>query len=912
MGFASSTSPGSGLQELIETPVEEAGASGSANGSLASRHGRPILLTFASQGIVAGSSLVLQWCALDQLGAPGLAKFAILNGGLLVTLTALHTGWVADPLVLLQRRVPSIRRALWISLWVWTTVAIIGGLVGGRVFASLSWFDAALFAVALGFWTVEESMRRLLMAQLRFGSLLLNDCSYAVGALGLTFGVIATGELTMRWLISALVAGSFCAVALGLKQLPREELVVGPPARADLRTLVQFSSWRSGQLGLRPLGGLLARLVLQTATSSSVLGLFEVGRLAVAPLLTAAIALSAYLLPNFVATQAGENLTHRRLLRAYTGGLVAGALFIPIPFVVARTVLAGGGRPEPSTALLAAWTAYAVFFVAMVPFTSLLTAAHRTREVFWGRLVETVCAVVFVAIAARGSLEGVPIALLLAGLVGNVWTVVTLWINGVLAVPARLAQIWAGDRSFVDLARSEGHSTIRPWLGITACALIVASDFEWRRRGLAGSLSGSADLAVLVELGVYFLLGLYLLLRHVSPPRALRPTAVQFFARSWVYFALASALWSTYPALGLVRAAQLCVVLVLAMTLGSAATARDMNLAAHGYLLLISGSVILGLYWREPYSRLQQNRFAWMAVHPVVAGSMLSIAVTVALGYLLLAGNPLSSQRVVRSVGEFAPRASWSIPAQSAELGERRRLFLPQWAYPAIFALCWAGLLATRTRGSIAAGVVGCAVVLAVGVSRRNLMPMLLLGSVGVVLGALLFLNPVLQFLSRGESTSSLKSLNSRLPLWTLAGQLFEERPLLGWGLASSRGLFFDKIGLGGAHNAYVNVAVDGGVVGLVLWGGLIVALLVALSALHQRRWAEAPLGIGVLLCMLTNGLTSEGLGSGAGVSTIWLFLIAAWVGVGQRENRGRRSQLGQALPTRVGVPTGLREPAHV
>ena len=70
------------------------------------------LAAIGSQGIVAGSSLVLQWLALWKLGAAGLGTFAILSGGLQVTATALHTGWVGDPLALVDRHHPPIRRAL--------------------------------------------------------------------------------------------------------------------------------------------------------------------------------------------------------------------------------------------------------------------------------------------------------------------------------------------------------------------------------------------------------------------------------------------------------------------------------------------------------------------------------------------------------------------------------------------------------------------------------------------------------------------------------------------------------------------------------------------------------------------------------------------------------------------------------
>ena len=389
---------------------------------------------------------------------------------------------------------------------------------------------------------------------------------------------------------------------------------------------------------------------------------------------------------------------------------------------------------------------------------------------------------------------------------------------------------------------------------------------------------------------MYAVIGLWLALDIANPPRFRRPTAVQFFIRGWVATEVVSVLWSLYPQLGGVRAAQLMVMLVFCMAVASSSTRPDMHLVAHGYLVLSTVSVGIGAVWRVPFSELQADRFNWMAVHSVVAAAILAIAVVIAVAYLFRGGERhLLGAGTVR----WAP-----------------------WAYVLVLVVCGGGLLATKTRGSVGAAFVGLLVVAGLSMRRRDRVPGLLVGVLGVAVSAVLFLNPIIAYAERGESAESLKSFNSRLPLWELAFDLIGRRPLLGWGMTSSRGLFFEAIGLGGAHNAYVNVLVDTGLIGGFLWLAAIVSLFaalarflksygplraalvdaafltgLALARLRRHGDRDVALLTGVMVTQVVNAFTTEGLGSGAGVSTIWLLVTAAWVGVAQRELAERRRE---------------------
>ncbi len=297
-----------------------------------------------------------------------------------------------------------------------------------------------------------------------------------------------------------------------------------------------------------------------------------------------------------------------------------------------------------------------------------------------------------------------------------------------------------------------------------------------------------------------------------------------------------------------------------------------MHQLAHAYIALIAASSVLGIFWRVPFSRLQLDRFTWMNVHPVIAGAMLAIAVVLCVAYL------------VRDVGR-AETMLW-----------------PRGAYVMALSICSIALVATRTRGSMAAAAAGVVIVTVAAIRRRERLPALVVGAMAALVAAAFVGPTVLAYLSRGATTEELTSLSNRTALWRLAGTLLAERPLTGWGMTASRGLFFDDVGLGGAHNALVNVAVDGGIIVTAFWLGLIGAVLVSLRRLWKATAeVDTILVTGVMATLLVNGLTTEGMGSGNGISALWLLICAAWVGVLQR----RRGSVAQRLIVLSSVPQG-------
>ena len=99
------------------------------------------------------------------------------------------------------------------------------------------------------------------------------------------------------------------------------------------------------------------------------------------------------------------------------------------------------------------------------------------------------------------------------------------------------------------------------WQTVLVCAaailLMAFSEFRFRVRSNVAAVSGSVDLAVMLELAAYAGVGAFLLLAVLPAPRLRQPTAVQFFFRAWVGLTALSCLWSPVRLFAVARAGQL-------------------------------------------------------------------------------------------------------------------------------------------------------------------------------------------------------------------------------------------------------------------------------------------------------------------------------------------------------------------
>lgn len=410
-------------------------------------------------------------------------------------------------------------------------------------------------------------------------------------------------------------------------------------------------------------------------------------------------------------------------------------------------------------------------------------------------------------------------------------------------------------------------------------AMCVASDYKLRTRAPGQSLSGRADVAVYVELVVYVLAAVFVVLQLGVAPTLKRLPPLLVAAWGFAITLALTAFYAVYPTLALVRAGQLLFTCALAHAIALRADRTHLHRLVHGFIGLVTVSVMFGLAKPFPRDGLQAHRFNWLYVHPVMAATYLGLTVVLLLGLLL------------RERRDW-PTKAWPTPV-----------------YGLLLVVNLGALLATRTRGGLAGCVVGCFVVAMSSNRGKSRLDVVVLSTVVAILAAVLAGAEILSYLQRGESSQALSTLSNRTALWGQAWKLFLLRPLFGYGLTASRGLFFESVGLGGGHNALVNVMVDAGIFGVVA-GAVLIGVLVH-SARAERWWRptgdDVPIILGVLGFLLMNSFTVEFMGTPANVANIWLFILVGWVLV---LRRARLSPVPPPVPTSSSLRAPVGAPA--
>lgn len=412
------------------------------------------------------------------------------------------------------------------------------------------------------------------------------------------------------------------------------------------------------------------------------------------------------------------------------------------------------------------------------------------------------------------------------------------------------------------------------WLAVAGIAFIVGSDFKYRVRPPGQALGGGIDAAIMVELLLYGLIAGYLLLDRFRVPRVRRVPAPLYLAACFVGLAVLSLLYTPYLQYGVVRCVQATILLAVVVIGAMDGDRSHFHRFAHLYLLLIAAGVMYGvLRPSAPINRIQEGRFTWLAVHPTVAGAMMCLAAVVAVGYVV-------GGRTDR------PGPRWPMPV-----------------YLILLAVVAGGGLAAQTRGAILGGACGVAVVL---VSSRRGRAVIEIGLVGLVLVAgvaLMASDKVTSYFERGESVTKLSTLNNRTELWNVALEAVEKQPLFGNGITASRGIFFEQTGLGGGHNAAINVLVELGAVGFLVWAALVISLILGVRRLPRdgpgNLGLDRAMLLGVITFLLVDSVFYEGAGAVANVASTWLFMCIGWYVVSRRE---ARSRLGVPAPEPVAV----------
>ena len=309
------------------------------------------LAAIAAQGSQAAGSLLLQVVAARTLGITGLGQFGLLYG-ILVLATAISSGFVGDSLTVLDRGSSDVRAALqnWLVI-----VALVGALLcsmGVWVTGFVTKQDAVAFGVATFVFLIEDAIRRLLMASLRFWRIVVVD---TMSLLVLAVVLLFAPALTLAWLFVALAAGQAVAIVVGVCLLPTEERWLARPALpAQHRIVFAYGALRALQQAVRPSLLALTRVVVIALVGVAAAGQLEAGRIYTAPALLVVFGLNSFLFASY-ALDSKSALT-AALRRADRGVLllvaitvafgVVAVLCVPVlgPLIAGEPVRHSGGH----------------------------------------------------------------------------------------------------------------------------------------------------------------------------------------------------------------------------------------------------------------------------------------------------------------------------------------------------------------------------------------------------------------------------------------------------------------------------------------------------------------------------------------------------------------------------------------
>jgi O-antigen/teichoic acid export membrane protein len=373
----------------------------------------------------AAGSFGLQVLAAHLLGATGLGSFALCFG-VIVFATALVSGVVGDSLTVLDRHDRAVRAGL---QW-WALILVLGSSVAGSVALCVSGLlttsEAVVFGVAALAFQVEELLRRLFMAQLRFWRLVIVDTTALAVALA-TVGLSAlVSPVSLLTLLAGLAAGQVVGAVVALVMLPAAERRLVSLRGARVAAVASFGAWRGAQVAVNPGVLTVFRSIVIFGVGTAALGQVEAARILVAPAILLVQGLGSYLLASYARdAEAPLGLLVSRAGRA--------ALFMAAAIVLAGGVaallvpyagpLVAGAQFAISGVTVFCWALYAAASATLQPYASLCAARGRPRQVFAVRLVDAAVALSLTGVAVlllHVPTAVTPLALAVGLLVGGI------------------------------------------------------------------------------------------------------------------------------------------------------------------------------------------------------------------------------------------------------------------------------------------------------------------------------------------------------------------------------------------------------------------------------------------------------------------------------------------------------------
>ncbi len=343
----------------------------------------------------AAGSFGLQLLAAWLLGASGLGLLSLCLS-LIILATAVTSGMVGDSLVILDRRNRTIRAGLQFWALILTGVSFAVTVAVLPASGLLTPTEAVLMGLALVAFQLEELIRRVFMATMRFWRLVIIDSAAVLSAFAVV-GIWAVIEpVAITTFFIALGVGQLIGIGVGVAMLPAPERTLVSLRGAAIKTVAGFGLWRGVQVSVAPLVLTAMRIAVTAAAGAAALGQLELARIYVAPLLLVVQGLGSYLLSTYVRDkELALSLLTRRAWKAclgmVIGALVGGAVIVWVAPVVSAA-MSGPGIPVDRLAV-AGWVLYVAASGTLQPFASLAAARGRPSQVLRCRLADAVVVV---------------------------------------------------------------------------------------------------------------------------------------------------------------------------------------------------------------------------------------------------------------------------------------------------------------------------------------------------------------------------------------------------------------------------------------------------------------------------------------------------------------------------------------
>ena len=345
----------------------------------------------AGQLTLAGGSFLLQLLAARQLGAEGLGTFALLFGSTVMA-TAVSTGLVGDSLTVLDRHDPGVRRALLRCAVLVVALCSVGGAALAFFAGGLPGSTSTLFGLATAAFMAADLLRRTLMANLRFWSLVAVDLASLCASMSVLVACALLGRLGVGSFLGALATGQAVACVVALRSLPPAERHLPPRAPAAVGAVLAFGTWRAVQQFVRPTMLNLARWLVLVAAGRAAVGELEAARVFVAPAMLLVQGLGSYLFSSYAAGHAEPtaSLLRRadRVAVLMLAGALGGSVVAALGADVLGSVVTGGGYGLSTVAVLG-WGVYAASCAAVLPYGSLAAVRGAPGTVLGLRVADS-------------------------------------------------------------------------------------------------------------------------------------------------------------------------------------------------------------------------------------------------------------------------------------------------------------------------------------------------------------------------------------------------------------------------------------------------------------------------------------------------------------------------------------------